>query len=307
MILNEMTLLFVEDDGNSRDLIGALLEKHVKDIFLAADGEEGWELYRERSPDIILADIHMPRMNGLEFAGKIREKDRMRPILFLSAHSDSDTLFKAANLCIDGFIVKPVLDIDDLLSKLRESARRISKIRERNLVQKQKIDRLENIAYYDHLTGARNRFYFEECLSRAVHNSRSDGERFALVYFDLDNLKQTNDTYGHHAGDRLLVTFVSRVFPLLGGRALSRIGGDEFALIIENIQRDEEVVSLIDRIVKSTTKPIEYEDGFLEFSCSVGISWYPDEAESAEELIRNADMKMYRAKKEGKRNGIIWR
>jgi YesN/AraC family two-component response regulator len=171
MTLNKMTLLFVEDDGETRMLFKSLLEKHLKDIYVAKDGEEGWKIYQEKSPDMVLTDIYMPKMNGLELAEKIRMTNRSKPILFLSAHSDAKTLLQAINLNVDGFISKPLMDFDELLERLRKISENLLKKRETSKTQAERMDRLHNMAYIDHLTKALNRFAFQENLLDVVRRS----------------------------------------------------------------------------------------------------------------------------------------
>lgn len=102
------SVLIVEDDRESNDNIAFFLQKRFTDVISAYDGEEGWTRYREETPDIMIVDIEMPKMNGLELIQKIRHKDPHIPIIILTAYSHQDYLLKAVTLKLDNYLIKPV-------------------------------------------------------------------------------------------------------------------------------------------------------------------------------------------------------
>lgn len=106
--INEINLLYVEDDSAVRELLSRRLEKIVKNLYIAENGEEGYEKYLEFKPDMILTDISMPKLNGIEMAKKIRELDNEIPIIILTAHSDSSYLLNAIECGISGYLLKPI-------------------------------------------------------------------------------------------------------------------------------------------------------------------------------------------------------
>jgi len=117
MFLDHFTLLYVEDDKNTQDTMKQILENEVKTFYQAYNGEEGLALYKEKKPDIILTDINMPVMSGLDMASTIKSIDRTQPIVITSAFDEKNILFDALNIGIDGFVIKPV-DIALLIEKL---------------------------------------------------------------------------------------------------------------------------------------------------------------------------------------------
>jgi len=110
---NEITILYVEDEHSIRERLAKFLRRFCKELYVAQDGEEGLALYKEHTPDIIVSDIRMPKMTGLEMVKKIKELNPEQIVLFLTAHSDSSFLFEAINLNISAYILKPV-DLDIL-------------------------------------------------------------------------------------------------------------------------------------------------------------------------------------------------
>ncbi|MEA1953051.1 MAG: response regulator [Campylobacterota bacterium] len=123
MLLEKYTLLYVEDNVDMQSYMKSFLEDEVKEFYQAFDGTEGLELYQSKSPDIILTDINMPKMDGLEMSKQIKVLSPHYPIILLSAFQDVDTLKKALNIGIDGFISKPIDDINKLLILLEKISR----------------------------------------------------------------------------------------------------------------------------------------------------------------------------------------
>lgn len=115
--LKGMTILYAEDEVGIRQNIADSLRYYVKEVFEADDGEQAFELYKEKKPDIILSDIHMPKVNGIEFVKKVREENREIPIVMITAHTDKEYLLEAVELHMEKYIVKP-LDLDELFETL---------------------------------------------------------------------------------------------------------------------------------------------------------------------------------------------
>jgi len=113
-------VLIVEDDRESNDNIAFFLQKRFMDVLSAYDGEEGWIRYREETPDIMIVDIEMPKMNGLELIQKIRHKDPHIPIIILTAYSHQDYLLKAVTLKLDNYLIKPITyaKLNDALDRI---------------------------------------------------------------------------------------------------------------------------------------------------------------------------------------------
>ncbi len=120
--MNNLTLLCVEDDLESQGDIVYLLKKYFKDIYTAIDGNEALKVYKKEKPSIILLDINIPKLNGLEVAIKIRETDTTTPIIFLTAHSEKNMLLKAIDLQVSSYIIKPfkIEELKDTISKVIE-------------------------------------------------------------------------------------------------------------------------------------------------------------------------------------------
>ncbi|MEA3314795.1 MAG: response regulator [Campylobacterota bacterium] len=147
-ILSQIRLLYVEDDESIRAVLSRGLKRRVKDIEVAIDGEDGLEKYLSFKPDIIVTDIKMPKMSGLEMSSKIREIDSTIPIIITSAHSESDTLLQAIEIGINGYVLKPI-DKDKLFQTIYNYAKVRVLEKEIKLKDKQLIVQATELALAD--------------------------------------------------------------------------------------------------------------------------------------------------------------
>ena len=166
---------------------------------------------------------------------------------------------------------------------------------------------LRHQAFHDALTGVPNRLLFGELLERAIASAERDDGRLAVCYLDLDGFKYVNDNLGHAAGDKLLIE-VSRRLNLITRScdAMSRIGGDEFALLFTGLHSSLECDEILRRVQKTINQPVDLDGEIVSISASIGVALYPQDAEEAELLLRYADQAMYQAKKSGKNDYVFF-
>ncbi len=158
-------------------------------------------------------------------------------------------------------------------------------------------------AAYDQLTGLPNRILFNERLSGSLREIKNSPKMLAVMFLDLDRFKKINDTLGHAAGDRLLEVFAARISDTLRSTdTVSRWGGDEFTVLLPNINSPEDAVRAAQRIQENLKPVFKLEEQSLHITCSIGIALYPDDGEDAETLVKNADAALYRAKEKGRNN-----
>ncbi|MCM0592600.1 MAG: CHASE2 domain-containing protein [Gloeotrichia echinulata IR180] len=166
---------------------------------------------------------------------------------------------------------------------------------------KRKEDHLRYIAYHDPLTGLSNRKFFAEQIYESLHWAQINNLLLALLFIDLDGFKQVNDTLGHEMGDRLLVTIAQRLSnSLRGSDTVSRLGGDEFTVILRSIPNVQVAAKVAEKILCTITEPIVLDGYTTSVSASIGISIYPLNSQDTETLIKQADTAMYTAKRLGK-------
>jgi len=165
--------------------------------------------------------------------------------------------------------------------------------------------RYKKLAMKDPLTGILNRFAFQEELKRVISNSKRTNAKFALLFLDLDYFKEVNDTYGHDCGDKLLQEVANRVLPNIRIEDIfARIGGDEFVLILTNIENDT-LEKLVEKAIVLFRKPWGIENIKLNITTSIGVAIFPDHADTEIQLMKKADIAMYKSKDLG-RNQVVY-
>jgi diguanylate cyclase (GGDEF)-like protein len=167
--------------------------------------------------------------------------------------------------------------------------------------QKQTQTKLNILAHYDALTNLPNRLMFHDSLKHILSKARRSNTKIALMFLDLDNFKMINDTLGHDYGDIVLQEVSKRLKQILRTEDIvSRLGGDEFTVILDDIKDNTYPSVVAQKIIDTLSQPMQLKDEVGYIGASVGIALYPNDATDMEQLLKNADMAMYRAKHDGK-------
>ena len=164
------------------------------------------------------------------------------------------------------------------------------------------------MAHYDALTGLPNRSLLADRLSRAMLLAVRQGHRITVCYLDLDGFKQVNDRHGHQVGDQLLVVLAERMRRTLrDSDTLARIGGDEFVALLHDQVEQATSYASVERLIAEVARPVPLDGVEIGVSASLGMTFYPQlPAVDAEQLLRQADQAMYRAKEGGKNRYCIF-
>jgi diguanylate cyclase (GGDEF)-like protein len=170
-----------------------------------------------------------------------------------------------------------------------------------DITERQKAEEhIAHLARHDQLTDLPNRVFFREELDKNLRRLRH-GEKFAVLCLDLDRFKSVNDTLGHSIGDKLLRAVASRLIGCIDERDfVARLGGDEFAVVQPNIGRPEDASTLSSRIIERLNEPYDIEGQQLDIGVSIGIAIAPTDGKNTDQLLKNADLAMYRAKADGR-------
>ncbi|ABR91526.1 sensory box protein [Janthinobacterium sp. Marseille] len=162
-------------------------------------------------------------------------------------------------------------------------------------------EELHRLATKDTLTNLPNRYWLMNHLPKALNEANEKQDSLAVLFIDLDDFKNINDTLGHSSGDSLLQVVASRLESVLRpGDSVVRLGGDEFTLLLESLPLQEDISLIANRIMQTFNQPFEIQQKMLTISASMGISRYPFDGRDAETLLKNADIAMYSAKADGK-------
>ena len=246
----------------------------------------------------------MPQRDGIELLLEIRRAplDNSVAIIMLSNSEEPELALECVRAGAQDFLLKSEVTASRLERAILQSqARFVLEQKLDNSFQKAKV-----LAEQDSLTGLANRYSFEEALSASITQKPRDNAKIALTLFDLDNFKFINDTHGHDVGDELLKQVAKRVSNCLrGNEVFARLGGDEFAIILGNLHSIDNATRVTKRILSSIEAPFFISGINIKMSASIGIAIYPDNSVDANELLKFADIAMYRAKKLG-RNQICY-
>jgi diguanylate cyclase (GGDEF)-like protein/PAS domain S-box-containing protein len=162
---------------------------------------------------------------------------------------------------------------------------------------------VQTLAYYDNVTSLPNRALLHDRLAQALHMAMRGRRKVAVLFMDLDNFKNVNDSLGHHVGDLLLHAIGACLLQCVREEdTVGRLGGDEFLVILPDIERGEQAVAVAEKILAATARPFTLQDQQIHTTISIGISIFPDDGKDVHELIRHADSALYQAKSRGRDN-----
>lgn len=298
-ILNAKILIVDDQKPNVQLLKTMLQDAGYLQITSTTDPLEVSKMHSKNNYDLILLDLEMPGMNGFEVMAKLKEihKNNPVPILVITAHHGQSA--SALDAGAKDFISKPF--------SLRETKTRIHNVLDSHL-QYKKLETYsqeqESLALHDPLTGLSNRRLLKDRMNLAIVHGRRNNFSMGVLYLDLDGFKQVNDTYGHSTGDALLGMVAKRLVESVRGEdTVSRMGGDEFVIVLLDVNHDNDVSSLVSKLVKTIAQPYFIKGHKLKITVSVGVALYPTHGTDVESLITNADQAMFAAKSAGK-NGF---
>ncbi|NCF80851.1 MAG: EAL domain-containing protein [Proteobacteria bacterium] len=308
--IEQATIMMVDDEPIIVETLENLLgDAGYKNFVSTTNPKEAIDLMQSKKPDIVLLDLMMPEVTGLDLLETMGMDAELQflPSIIITAATDSETKLKALELGATDVLNKPV-DPSELALRVRNT-----------LATKANQDRLMK---FDALTGLPNRRLFMAQLARALTRAKENSTGFALLHIDLDNFKKINDTLGNSAGDGLLKGVAKRLEGWLRDTdlaaitgvelediALSRIGGDEFILILHDVARMENAEKIASDVISKLDKPYRVSGREIFVTASVGVAGYPvDEyatpetadGEIMDMLLSNADIAMSEAKRLGK-------
>ena len=243
----------------------------------------------QQSVDVILSDLSLPDSTGLDTFHRLRATAPDTPILILSGVNDEAMAVEAVQHGAQDYLVKDHVTKDSLQRSIRYSM-------ERHRSQRH----LAYLAHYDQLTGLSNRGLFFDRFAQAIKRARRSDQLVALMFVDLDHFKDINDTIGHHAGDVLLKRVAERLRTCVREcDTVSRMGGDEFCVVLEDIGSIQQVSVVANRILHTLAEPFLIENREICTSASMGITIFPFDDNAEGTLLQHADIAMYQAKHQG--------
>jgi len=285
------TLLVVDDELMNRDVLQRRLARVGYRVLTAESGASALEIAGAQRVDLVLLDVMMPGMDGIETLRRLRKSRSLSelPVIMVTAKDSSADVVEALDAGANDYVTKPV-DFAVAQARIRTllTARRA-----------------------DPLTGLPNRILFMDRVDELIERSISTGALdYAVFFLDIDRFKVINDSLGHAAGDQLLMGISRRLEQSLrctdvvarfdGECTLARLGGDEFTVLLAGVRNSVDARMVAERLVSAVAKPFELEGREVVVSVSIGVVMADARYQRGEDMVRDADTAMYRAKDRGK-------
>jgi|GEM_PF-2829247 len=283
------SILTVDDDPVTLAILKRLLEPWGMSVTPLQDPDQFWDVLEATCPELVILDVQMPGINGIELCQVVRNDPRWSrlPILFLTATTDPALVTQLFAAGADDFVNKPIVG-PELITRI------INRLERTRL--------LKRLAEVDPLTGLCNRRKATEDIERFLQLAERQQQHLCLAVLDLDYFKSINDTYGHDVGDQVLVT-TARILrqSLRMEDVVARWGGEEFLVALYGISLEvaQQRLGVCLQRLRSHTFPVPHQEGF-KVSFSAGVSQYPQHGDTLLQLVKAADDALYQAKAAGR-------
>ncbi|MUH01409.1 diguanylate cyclase [Scytonema sp. UIC 10036] len=302
-------ILVVDDVSKNLQVIVEILQTKDYEATVASSGQQALERVKAAKPDLILLDLMMPEMNGLEVCEKLKADPEFAeiPIIFLTASTEQEHILQAFEKGAVDYVTKP-FHAPELLARVRTHLElKYAREQLKKLLHEQKefIQELERLATIDPLTQVFNRRHLFALAEQELNRSQRYSSIFSVLILDIDHFKQINDIYGHAVGDRVLTSMAQTVLNCLRTvDFFGRFGGEEFVAFLP--ERDIDVaITVAERIRENLEKTaILVQEQQIFITVSIGVASYNLADETVDVIIQRADKALYHAKNQG-RNRVV--
>lgn len=296
-------VLVVDDEPANRDVLSRRLLRAGYGVSTAASADEAWTKIRERMPAMVLLDVCMPQVSGIDLLERLRGESatRLLPVIMVTSLSDSVDVVTAINAGANDYVTKPI-DLPVLLARMATHLKMASLVAQ--LESQTRI--LAHLAAFDDLTGTYNRRAIDAALASGCQRAAEQRRPVTVLMLDLDRFKEVNDLHGHAAGDAVLREFARRLLAAVRDTDIvGRYGGEEFAVLLPDTGEDAGL-AVAERIRAATAAcPFEVDSRPLRVTVSIGASTHAGgKTTTCDVLLQQADRALYQAKQDG-RNRVV--
>ncbi len=292
-------VLIIEDsEEDTQLLLRALKKGGYEPVYERVDSGAAMEVVLVRQKwDVIIADHNMPHFSAMKALDLLKENGYEIPFFIVSGGIDENLAAEAMKAGAQDYVMKH--NLTRLVPAIERELREVEVRRDRSRAEAT----VEHQAHYDLLTNLPNRTTFKDRLTVALAQTGRNRKMLGILFVDLDRFKTIVDTLGHTIGDKLLRGVAERLRASLeDGDTLARMGGDEFVILLSQINRADRAVRVAQRVLDAIKPPFHFDQHELHVTMSIGITLYPYDGEDADTLLRNADSALYRAKEQGRNN-----
>ena len=296
------TLLLVEDNLGDARLIREMLNEpnSLNTELTQLESMTAAEAHlAKHAVDIILLDLGLPDAQGLEAIRRAHAAAPGVPLVVLTGLDDESVALQALQQGAQDYLIKGQIETRGLQRALRYAIERKAMESAALAMARQ----MAHSAEHDFLTGLPNRMLLNDRVGQAIALAKRHAKKVAVLFLDLDGFKHINDSLGHPVGDKLLQSVAKCLVDCIrGSDSVSRQGGDEFVVLLLDLEDAEDAAVTARRMLEAVAQPHHVDHHDLHVTASIGVSVYPDDGLDAEALIKNADTAMYQAKENGRRS-----
>ena len=301
-------VLIIDDEEQIRNLLIDVLGNSYQ-CSDASSAEEALAALAETVPDLVISDIDMGGMSGLELVPRVHSLSPDTVVMMISGNQDIEFAIEALRVGAFDYITKPI-DLRHVEASVERALKHSQLLKEKRAYKEQLETLLQQrtaevdwLAYYDTITQLPNRTLFEDRLTQAVAIAKAGDQSLGVLFISLDQFKKVNDSLGHGPGDVLLREFAERLKSCITkSDTVARFGNDEFALLRTQIDGTNDVIETIGSLSQVLKFAFDLPGHELFATASVGISLFPMDGEDSQTLLKNAGAALYKAKKSGGAN-----
>jgi diguanylate cyclase (GGDEF)-like protein len=304
-ITEKASILIIDDDAQIRSLLDELLGGAYK-CTKAASAEDALALLKEKTFDLVISDINMTGISGLELLPHVHRNCLDTVVLMISGEQTIETAIEAIRGGAFDYIMKP-LDLNHVEAAVDRALRHHLLLKEKrsyenNLEElvRERTAQIEHLAYHDTLTDLPNRVLFVDRITQALTLAQRSSHMVGIMFLALDRFKKVNDSLGHVVGDLCLTEVAARLRQCVKeGDTIARINGDEFGLLFTQIEGTGDLVELAQIIADALKPSFHLEGQEVYVTASIGISIFPTDGQDPETILKNAGAALNQAKKLG--------